>query len=75
MISLAELIEGLGGATAVARERRVTPAAVTNWVMRGQVAAEHRIPLWGMAVDAGLDWKPEGAEGLELSRADGERAA
>lgn len=68
MISLPELIAELGGATAIAGRRGITPAAVTNWVIRGQVAAEHRIALWGMAVDAGLDWRPDGADGLILSR-------
>jgi len=75
MIALSDLIEKLGGPTAVANKRGITPPAVTNWVMRGRVAAEHQIALWSMAVDAGLDWKPEGAEGLELTRVDSERAA
>lgn len=68
MISLAELIDGLGGPSAVAARCGITPPAVTNWVMRNQVAAEHRIAIWAMAVDAGLAWKPAGADGLELSR-------
>lgn len=68
MLTLDALIEALGGPTRVAQRRGVTTAAVTNWVARGQIAAEHRIAVWGMAVDAGLDWRPEGADGLVLSR-------
>ena len=75
MITLSDLIEQLGGPTVVAARRGITPPAVTNWVSRGQVAAEHRIALWGMAVDAGLDWKPEGAEDLELVRRASSEAA
>lgn len=34
------------------------------WVQRGEIPAEHRNEVWQMALDAGLDWTPPGAEGL-----------
>lgn len=59
----AELIEGLGGMTAVARQLGVEPNRVNNWKRRG-VPGEHYLPLWRMAIAAGLDWQPPGADGL-----------
>lgn len=38
--------------------------AVSNWLARGAVPAEHRNTVWQMALDAGIDWTPPGAEGL-----------
>lgn len=58
-----ELIELLGGATAVARRLGVEPNRVNNWKRRG-IPAEHHLSLWRMAILAGLGWQPPGAEGL-----------
>lgn len=66
MLSLNALITGLGGATKVAQECGVLPSAVSNWVSRGAIAAEHRVTVWRLAAAAGLDWTPPGAEGLAL---------
>ena len=68
MITLGELVKRLGGASVVAARCKLTTAAVSNWVQRGDVAAEHRIAVWAMAIDAELDWVPRGADGLALVR-------
>lgn len=66
MTELRDLIKQLGGATKVAARCGVTPPAVTNWTVRGEIAAEHRITIWRLAHEAGIDWTPPGAEGLTL---------
>jgi DNA-binding transcriptional regulator YdaS (Cro superfamily) len=66
MMSLSDLISALGGATKVASACGVQPSAVSNWIARGAIAADHRVTVWRMATDAGLDWAPPGAEGLAL---------
>lgn len=58
-----ELIESLGGITAVARQLGVEPNRVNNWRRRG-VPADQHIALWRMALAAGLDWEPPGAAEL-----------
>lgn len=66
MTKLADVIEGLGGATEVGRRCGVTASAVSNWVARDAVSAMHALAIWRMATAAGLDWTPPGAEGLRL---------
>lgn len=66
MVTLDQLIEQLGGSATVARECGVGVSAVSNWVARGGVAAQHRVTLWRRATEAGIDWTPPGAEGLRL---------
>lgn len=66
MVTLDQLIEQLGGSAAVAKACGVGVSAVSNWVARGGVAAEHRVTLWRLATEAGIDWTPPGAEGLRL---------
>lgn len=61
-----ELVDGLGGPTAVARLCGVTPPAVTNWLKRGQIPAEHHVALWAAAQETGLDWAPPGGAGFRL---------
>lgn len=64
-LSIAEAIEAVGGASAVARACGVTVQAVCNWKCAG-IPARHRLTLWRMAKERGLDWRPPGAEGLDL---------
>lgn len=52
------------GRKAVAERCGVRQNAVSNWLARGELPAEHRLAVWQMALDAGLDWTPPGAEGL-----------
>jgi transcriptional regulator with XRE-family HTH domain len=59
-----DLMGGLGGQAAVARRLGVTRAAVSQWVAADDVPEARRIDLWGLALDAGLDWTPPGAEAL-----------
>jgi hypothetical protein len=66
MLAVPDLISALGGSTRVAAACGVQPTAVSNWVARGAVAAEHRVRVWRLATEAGLDWTPPGAEGLRL---------
>lgn len=63
-MKLTELLSALGGHAAVAERLGLRRTAVTMWVRRGEIAAEHRLTVWQMALDAGLDWAPPGAEGL-----------
>ncbi len=65
-MTLQNLIDALGGCTAVGKHCGVSPSAVTNWVMRGSIAAEHRLTVWRLAVAADLDWRPPGSEGVRL---------
>lgn len=37
---------------------------MSNAVRRQRLPAEWHFPLWQMALDAGVDWTPPGAEGL-----------
>jgi hypothetical protein len=62
-MKFSELIKALGR-RAVAARCGVGENAVSNWVARGEVPAEHRISLWHLALEAGLDWTPPGAEAL-----------
>lgn len=75
MIAVKELIRLLGGPTVVAARRSVTVSAVTNWAGRDDVPGEHRVPMWRLAHEAGLDWHPPGAEGLALVERPAEPAA
>ena len=52
------------GRKAVATACGVRQNAVSNWLARGEIPAEHLNTVWQMALDAGLDWTPPGAEGL-----------
>lgn len=74
-MELSSLLSTLGR-KAVATACDVKPNAVTNWIARGEVPAEHRLTMWQMALDAGLDWTPPGAEALrEKLRAQPVKAA
>ena len=68
MVTDCKLIEHLGGPSAVARLCRVTASAVTNWVRRGAIPAEHHVALWREAVSNDIDWTPPGAADLVLRK-------
>jgi hypothetical protein len=61
-----QLIDDLGGAAAIAAACRVSLPAVYNWQARNEVPSRHRLTLWRLAKERGLDWRPPGAEGLDL---------
>lgn len=61
-----DLMRALGGPTRVARACGVSVQAIGDWQMRGVVPARHWIVLWRMALAAGLDWCPPGAEDLTI---------
>lgn len=67
-MTVRELIKALGGPHAVAGTLCTTPQAVSNWYARG-VPAQHRMNLWRLAADAGLEWRPDGFEGVSLGEA------
>jgi hypothetical protein len=62
-MDLSVLMARLGRKT-VAAACGVRQNAVSNWLARGELPAEHRLTVWQMALDAGLDWTPPGAEAL-----------
>jgi transcriptional regulator with XRE-family HTH domain len=75
-MEIKDLMAGLGGQAAVARRLGVTRAAVSQWVAANSVPEARRVDVWTLAVDAGLDWTPPGAEALrEKLRAQFERVA
>lgn len=60
-MDVAELIRALGGPTAVGRRRGVRSQAVSMWIARRVIPAEHHMDLWAMAREKGVDWRPPGA--------------
>lgn len=63
-MKIEDLIRGLGGSGAVAKATGQRSNTVSNWVARGAIPAEHYLPLWRMALEAGLPWEPPGAADL-----------
>jgi hypothetical protein len=61
------LIKELGGPVKVAALFGLQAPAVSNWSARDSVPAEYHIPLWRLAIDNGLAWRPPGAAGLALT--------
>jgi hypothetical protein len=61
-MTIEDLLSALGR-KAVAATCGVGLTAVSNWPVRG-IPREHHVRVWQMALDAGLDWTPPGAEGL-----------
>jgi len=61
-MTAADLLDRLGR-KAVATACGVGMTAVSNWASRG-IPSEHYVAVWQMALDAGLDWTPPGAEAL-----------
>lgn len=59
-----DFVRALGGGKAVAEARGVSPQAVSHWCGTDEVPAAHHLPLWRMALEAGLPWEPPGAAEL-----------
>jgi hypothetical protein len=64
--SVFHLLRALGGSAAVARACGVTMQSVGCWQVRDEVPPRHWLKIWRLAKERGLDWRPPGAEGLDL---------
>lgn len=60
-MTLRDLIDALGGSSAVARELGVSQQAVTNMKARNALPPRHLLTLWRLAKEKGVDWTPPGA--------------
>lgn len=60
-----DFITALGGARAVGEACGVSPTAVANWAQEG-IPARHWLTLWRLAKARGLEWRPPGAEDLDI---------
>lgn len=70
-ILVADILRRLGGPARVARACGVTISAVGCWQIRDEIPPRHWLTIWRMAREAGIDWRPPGAEGLDLVPAPG----
>jgi hypothetical protein len=61
-----EIIRALGGPKAVAEACGVTISAVGSWQVTGSIPPRHWLRLWRLAKARGLDWRPPGAEDLDI---------
>jgi len=61
-----EIIRALGGPKAVAEACGVTISAVGCWQVADAIPARHWLRLWRLAKERSVDWRPPGAEGLDL---------
>ncbi len=62
------MIHALGGPTVVSRRLgKVGVQAVSNWGHRDRVPPEHANAVWRLCAQAGVAWRPEGTEGLQLA--------
>lgn len=61
-----DLIVTLGGISTMARVLGVTPQTVSGWQHAPTIPPRHWLTVWRMAKERGLDWRPPGAEGLDL---------
>jgi hypothetical protein len=53
------------GSRVLADACAISPTAVMNW-RRDGIPARHWITLWRLAKARGLDWRPPGAEDLDI---------
>lgn len=67
MITVRELVDGLGGGANVARQIGVTAAAVSHWIAAGAIPPNRETQMWALAAAAGLDWSPPGAAAWRLA--------
>lgn len=63
-MELRQLFAALGGQREVARRLGVGATAVSNWAVRGRLPATHQLVVWEMALEAGVQWEPPGADRL-----------
>lgn len=59
-----EIIRALGGPSKLAARLSLPGNTVAYWGHRNRIPAERWLEIWRMAIAAGLDWQPPGAEGL-----------
>lgn len=74
-----ELVQELGGPRAVAGllaqlGQSVEPKAVSMWGTRDEVPGMYHVVMWRLAVQAGIEWRPPGCDGLVLMTASGDVA-
>lgn len=60
-MNTADLIRALGGPTAIARRIGCTTSAVAQWGRAG-IPRDRHLAVWQMALEAGVDWEPPGAD-------------
>lgn len=59
-----DLIRAMGGPAKLAAALGVPANTVAYWSHRNKIPADRWLEVWRMAIDAGLDWQPPGADGL-----------
>ena len=65
-----DLIDALGGATAVAGALGLRRNTVNMWKIRQNIPPEYYLPVWKLAIASGVEWAPPQAEGFALVPAD-----
>lgn len=65
-MNVRDLIHNLGGPKRLGEVLDEPMKTVSSWGARDSVPAEHRVRVWRLARQAGLDWTPPGFEGLAL---------
>ncbi len=63
MVTDADIITALGGPTALSLKLGLRRSAASNWGKRG-IPPEHHLTIWRMAIEAGSQWQPPGADAL-----------
>jgi hypothetical protein len=66
-MELRAVIAALGGPTKVAARLCVRADTVSMWSLRNRLPARHALPLWIIADQAAINWRPPGTEGLSLA--------
>jgi hypothetical protein len=61
-----DLVRALGGPAHVARVCGVSATAISNWQVANAVPPRHWLTIWRLAKARGLDWRPPGAEDLDI---------
>lgn len=70
---IAQLLAQLGGIKAVARQFRLTPSAVHNWVLAGSIPRSRHAELLATIArceaktGAKITWRPDGWEDIEIT--------
>lgn len=65
-VNVRDLVAAFGGAGVVAGVCGVSRQAVLNWQAADSIPARHWLRLWRLAKARGLDWRPPGAEDLDI---------
>jgi hypothetical protein len=67
-MTIKKLIKALGGPKTVSEQIGLGMTAVSNWSANDAIPAAHRLTVWRLAIDRGIDWTPPDAAGLALVR-------